>query len=102
MKFTEEQFEEILEHNKAIYMDDLPFEDQGLEFFNNLPVSFQSDAMKWGVNDTEFRDNLFEYLIKNQFGMTVDQYYKSSLFEKYSKDHQTIPINYEYLKNKKR
>lgn len=102
MKFTEEQFKEILDGDKGIYMDDLPFETQGLEFFNALPDHLQGEAMQWGFSDTCVREDLFEFLIENQFGMSVKEYYASGILDKYFETKIPIPIDYKYLKMSKK
>lgn len=98
MIFTQEQFEKILDGDKGIYMDDLPFDTQGLEFFNCLPDHLQGEALQWGFGDTCVRENLFEFLIENQFGLTVKEYYKSGILEKYYETKVPFLIDYRILK----
>ena len=98
MIFTQEQFDKILDGDKGIYMDDLPFETQGLEFFNALPEHIQGSAVQWGFNDTCVRENIFVFLIENQFGLTVDEYYKSGILEKYYDTHVPFLIDFRMLK----
>lgn len=93
MKFTEKQFEKIGD----IYMDDLPFGKQGLKFFNSLPENLQGEILQCGPNDTVVRENLFKFIVDNQFGMTIDQYYKSDIFQNYMKNRNKMMINYSYL-----
>jgi hypothetical protein len=97
MKFTQEQFKIITGKDDYIHLDDLPFENLGLDFFNGLPQHIQSDILQWGYNDTVVKENLFEFIVEIQFGMTIKQYYESSLFKKFMKDRKPIPFNYYYL-----
>ena len=98
MIFTQEQFDKILDGDKGIYMDDLPFETQGLEFFNALPEHIQGSAVQWGFGDTCVREEIFVFLIENQFGLTVDEYYKSGILDKYYDEHVPFLIDYRLLK----
>jgi len=100
MIFTEEQFEKILDGDKGIYLDDLPFDTQGLEFFNCLPDHLQGEALQWGFGDTCVREEIFEFLIENQFGMTIKEYYASDILDKYFETK--IPIDYKRLKMTKK
>ena len=34
--------------------------------FFHLPEDIQCDALKWGVGDTEVRDNIYNHLIQNE------------------------------------
>ena len=95
MKYTKEQFKKITDGDEYICFDDLPFDKQGLEFFNALPEHIQGMAVQWGTNDTGFRDELFEYMIDNQFGMTVKQYYGTTISK--HKYGENIPIDYSLL-----
>ena len=98
MIFTQEQFDKILDGDKGIYLDDLPFETQGLEFFNALPDHLQGEALQWGFSDTVVRENIFVFLIENQFGMTVKEYYASGILDKYYDSKVPIPVDYKRLK----
>ena len=42
-----------------------------IEFYKTLPVSMQHLAEEWGMNDTVFRDNVYEHLI---FKDNVDEH----------------------------
>jgi hypothetical protein len=94
MKLTREQFDEIGE----FYLDDFPIDDgdQDLMFkvFNCLPKYEKGLAIKWGFNDTVFRYNVFLFLCKNQLNMTVDEYYKSNIFNKYLNNSEFIIIDF--------
>lgn len=95
MKFTREQFKEM----GNLYLDDLPFDDSNedlmLELFNHLPSDLQGLAVSWGLNDTVFRDDLFEYLLENQFGWSINEYYDYH----YEDFNGNIEINFDLLKN---
>lgn len=98
MKFTKEQFEEL----GKFYIDDFPINDSDqdlmLKVFNSLPYEQQGLAISWGLNDTVFRDNVFEYMCETQLGMSVDEYYKSEIYEEYHKDRKFIDIDFEKFK----
>ena len=74
MTLTDEQIKEIGDY----YFDDLPFQYGDIDqtkFFNHLPHHLQCEAMQWGANDTCVRENIYEHLLENQLGLTVDQWY---------------------------
>lgn len=56
-------------------------EDQMLEIFNALPSNIQGLAVSWGCNDTEFRDQVFVWVVENQFGLTPKEYYTNKMWE---------------------
>lgn len=73
-----EQFNDL----GKLSFDDLPFEvdrdftaAEQLRILNALPSHIQGLAVSWGTNDTPFIDNVFEFLIKNQFGLSCSEYY---------------------------
>lgn len=82
MKFTKKQFDEI----GPWYFNDLCFDSINqtmmLKIFNLLPSHLQGQAVSWGCDDTVFRDEVFKYLVENQFGMTTEEYYESDKFQK--------------------
>jgi len=94
MKLTRQQFDKIGE----FYLDDFAINsiDQDLMFklFNHLPSNERMLAIEWGFNDTVFKDNVFEFLCKNQLNMTVDEYYKSDIFKKYLNNREFITIDF--------
>jgi len=73
--------------DNIIYMDDLPFELDASEteaFLKKIPEEISSIGIQWGFNDTVFRDNLFEYIVKKILNFeSVDKYYESDVFKKY-------------------
>lgn len=95
MKFTKKQFDEI----GPWHFNDLCFDSTNqklmLRIFNLLPSNLQGLAVSWGCNDSVFRDDVFEYLIKNQFDMTLDEYYESDIFNKFINNgvYQQISLN---------
>jgi len=97
MKLTRQQFDEI----GKFYLDDFVINssDQDLMFkvFNCLPKHERMLAIEWGFNDTVFRDNVFEFLCKNQLNMSVDEYYKSDIFKKYLNNREFITIDFSKL-----
>jgi hypothetical protein len=42
-----------------------PTNDQIQEIWDNLPNHIKGTAVQWGTNDSVFRDNMYDYLIKN-------------------------------------
>lgn len=70
---------------KDFYLPDMDFgnlnEDQMLEIFNALPSKIQGLAVTWGFNDTGFRDQVFTWILENQFGLTPKEYYSKGMFE---------------------
>ena len=99
MKLTREQYDEI----GKFYLDDFPVDsrDQDLmfEIFNLLPKQERMLAIEWGFSDTVFRDNVFEFLCKNQLGMTCKEYYKSEVARNYFDNRIAVKIDFEKLKN---
>jgi len=99
MKLTRAQFDEI----GKFYLDDFPINDsdQNLMFdiFNNLPTHEKMLAIEWGFNDTVFRDNVFEFLCKNQLDMTCEDYYESEIAKDYFDSGYLIEIDFIKLKN---
>ena len=98
MKLSREQFDEI----GRFYMDDFPIDSSNQDFmfelFNHLPSHIQSEAISWGFNDTVFRDNVFEFLCKNQFGMSCKEYYDSEIAKNYFDNNVLVNIDFEKLK----
>jgi hypothetical protein len=97
MKLTREQFDEI----GKFYLDDFPVssnQDIMFELFNNLPSHIQGEAISWGFNDTVFRDNVFEFLCKNQLGITCKEYYKSKIAKDYFDNGVLIELDSEKMK----
>lgn len=84
---------------KNFYLPDMDFgylsEDQMLQIFNALPSHIQGIAVQWGCSDTVFRDEVLVWIVKNQFGLTTEEYYKEQLWEV-----QHV-FDFEKLKNKK-
>lgn len=80
MIFNKEQLD--LEN---FYLPDMNFgdltSDQMLEIFNALPSHIQGMAVSWGFSDTCFRDDVFVWLIKNQFGITSEEYHTNNMWK---------------------
>jgi hypothetical protein len=49
----------------AIEIEDLTNE-QLIEFWEILPEDIQSEAMRWGLDDSVVRDNIYVWLQKNK------------------------------------
>ena len=100
MKFTKKQFDEI----GPWYFNDLCFDSTNqttmLKIFNLLPSNLQGLAVSWGCDDSVFRDDVFEYLIKNQFEMTVKEYYESDIFNYFIKKGHYQKFSFKKLKPK--
>lgn len=101
MKLTRKQYNEEIED---FYIDDYPIDNSDAELmfkvFNLLPTDLQCDALKWGSSDTEFRGNSFEYIVKNQMGMTIKEYYDSVIFKNWQAADFAghLPVNFKKLK----
>ena len=39
--------------------------DEILEYWKKFPEDIKLDALKWGINDTPTRDNMYEWLQEN-------------------------------------
>ena len=100
MKFTKKQFSEI----GPWYFNDLCFDSTNqttmLKIFNLLPSNLQGLAVSWGCDDSVFRDDVFEFLIKNQFDMTVKEYYDSNIFNWFIKKGHYQKFSFDKLEPK--
>jgi len=101
MKFTKKQFNQM----GPMYFDDLCFDltksSIRLQIFNQLPSHLQGLAVSWGCDDTEFRNMVFEFLVDNQFGMTVKEYYESDIFNYFIKKDYYQDFDMDKLEPKK-
>lgn len=101
MKFTKEQYDELIKDG-GFYIDDAPFDtdkEDMFRVFNALPQVDQGEVVKWGFQDTEVRDIIFTYIIRNQFDMDTDTYYESDIATDYFNNDVVLSINYEKLEN---
>ncbi len=100
MKFTKNQFDEI----GPWHFNDLCFDSTNqttmLKIFNLLPSHLQGLAVSWGCDDSVFREDVFEYLLENQFGMTHDEYTKSDIGNNFFKKGIYQKISFKKLKPK--
>jgi hypothetical protein len=100
MKFTKKQFDEI----GPWHFNDLCFDSTNqtmmLKIFNLLPSHLQGQAVSWGCDDSVFRDDVFEYLLDNQFGMTYDEYTKSEIGNNFFKKGIYQKFDFDKLKPK--
>jgi len=100
MKFTKKQFDEI----GPWHFNDLCFDSTNqttmLKIFNLLPSHLQGQAVSWGCDDSVFRDDVLEYLLDNQFGMTYDEYTKSDIGNNFFKKGIYQKISFKKLKPK--
>lgn len=73
--------------DNIIYMDDLPFnldERESEALLRKLPEEVSSIGIQWGFNDTVFRDDLFEYVVKEILHFeNIEKYYESDVFKEY-------------------
>lgn len=80
--------------NNIIYMDDLPFnldEQETEALMKKIPGNIAAIGIEHGFNDSVFRDNVFEYIIKNILKFkTIDEYYKSEMFKKYAEKGELL------------
>jgi len=99
MKFTKKQFDEI----GPWYFSDLCFDSMNqsmmLKIFNLLPSHLQGLAVSWGCDDSVFRDDVFEFLLKNQFDMTVEEYRESNIGKDFFVNNIYQKIDFEKLKH---
>ena len=79
MNITREQFDSM----GIFSLDDIAIDHLNdklmFEIFKRLPSNIQQLAFQYSLQDTEFKDEAFVYLIKKLFNMTSEEYYKSSL-----------------------
>jgi len=82
-------------NDKIIYLDDLPFnldEQETERLMQKIPEHIAATGREWGFNDTVFRDNLFEYIVKEILHFpTIEDYYKSDVFKSYSEKNEPLP-----------
>jgi hypothetical protein len=101
MNFTKEKFDK--EFKSDFYFLDAPFrnqtEDEMFKLFNLLPDNLQGLAVSWGCTDSVFRDDFFEFIIENQFGLSTNEYYESEIFNEFHKKKIYQSINWEKLEN---
>lgn len=68
---------------KFFTFNDLPFDNENLDLklniLNNLPEDIQKDIDRWGPDDSVVRDDIFLFLLDNQFNLTPSQYYESEI-----------------------
>ena len=83
--------------SNIISMDDLPFqldEQESTALLNKIPENIASVGIQWGFNDTVFRDNLFEYIVKEVLHFeSIDKYYESEIFVKYKETGECLSNN---------
>ena len=97
MEFTKEQFEEI----GPWYFHDLCFDSSDQEvmrkIFNLLPSHLQGLAVSWDCNDSVFRDDVFVYLLKNQFDMTPEEYRESEIGKDFFENGTYQEVDFDKL-----
>lgn len=74
MTLTDEQLKIIGDS----YLDDLPFRYEDVDqkkLWNSMPIEIQTEALKWGANDTLVRELVGEHLLRTQLGLTYDDWY---------------------------
>jgi hypothetical protein len=101
MLFSKEQFEE-LEKSGVMCLDDLNINGSDFEIrfnlFNSLPETEQGLAIQWGLSDSVFRDNVFEYLIEQWYDCDVKTYYER--FEELNTDVEIEKNNKRFVPQK--
>ncbi len=101
MKFTKEQFNEL----GKFYLDDFPINDSNqdvmLNIFNVLPNHLQGLALSWGLSDSVFRNDVFEYLLKKLLNMSVDEYYESKIAKDWFDNGVEIELDFNKFKDEK-
>tara|TARA_Y100000310_G_scaffold334897_1_gene415673 strand:+ start:8792 stop:9097 length:306 start_codon:yes stop_codon:yes gene_type:complete len=99
IQFTKEQY--VTEIGEFYWNDDLPFEDDDMfKVFNTLSNYLKGKILMWGFSDTEVREELYEYFLKNQFDMTPYQYYESDIATNYFK--HKIKVKFDFKKASKK
>ena len=75
--------DDILEFQNNFSFYDLPFNDKeaGLKRFVllNLPTEIKKQIKRWGVDDSVVRDEVFTFLVLNQFNCSVNEFYNKKL-----------------------
>ena len=65
--------------SRKITIDDLPFdlnEQESAFLLNKIPQEISKIGLEWGLQDSVFRDNLFEHIVKNVLKFnSIDEYY---------------------------
>lgn len=101
MEFTKEQFEEI----GPWYFHDLCFDSSDQEvmrkIFNLLPSHLQGLAVSWDCDDSVFRDDVYVYLLKNQFDMTPEEYRESEIGKDFFENGTYQEVDFDKLTPKK-
>lgn len=98
MIFTKEQYDKIGHIEFCDFPIDGRDEELSLKIFNHLPEHIQGAAVQWGCSDTVVRDDIFEFLIETQFGMSCKEFYKNGMITAIRKSGQNIGIDFEAMK----
>lgn len=73
--------------DEIIYLDDLPFnltQDESDYLMSIIPENIAHTGIQWGYNDTVFRDELYEYIVKEKLKFSsVEEYLKSDIAKEY-------------------
>jgi hypothetical protein len=91
--------------SKVLILDDLPFDLNEQEtnlFMNKIPTDISTQGIHWGLNDSVFRDNVFEYIIKEiLLFKSIDDYYDSDIFKRYIEIGENLSNDILIGENKK-
>lgn len=83
MKFTQEQIDEI----PKFYIDDYPldFDSWRFQMINDMPRWLQGHVI---AGDAE--EEIFEWLCRNQLGLSIKEYYDSKVAKNYFENNILI------------
>jgi hypothetical protein len=95
----------IIKIEKAVFIKDLDLTDlpfnltdrEKATLIKTLPMSIKKSIASWGISDTEVRDQIFCFILANQFGMTAQQYYDSEIANLYFKKDITQTFDFKKL-----
>jgi len=80
--------------NNIIYMDDLPFnldEQETEALMKKIPGNIAAIGIEHGFSDSVFKDNIFEYIVKDVLKFkTIDEYYESEMFKTYAEKGELL------------
>lgn len=85
---------------KDLDLTDLPFNLTNIEkaaLIRYLPMSIKKSIASWGISDTDVRDQIFSFILANQFGMTAQQYYDSEIANLYFEKDITQTFDFKKL-----
>ena len=76
---------------------DYPNVQEKYDIFCALPVKIQHEAIRWGTNDTVVRELIADFLLTNQLGISLTDYYNSDVAKNYFDNDVIVPFNWDKL-----